>query len=67
MTEVIPGLIKTDMTEKARRDGIPPEKLAIEILANMNRDRIVLEGAKFPWAINQFCPKLVQKKILEGS
>lgn len=63
ITEVVPGLIKTNMTLKASEDGIEPDILAKEILGNLQKEQLVLRGAKFPWFLGQHFP-LILKKIL---
>jgi len=66
VVEVIPGLIKTTMTLKAKKVGIPPEELALEIVTNSDKETIVLKGARLAWILNKFISRFVQNKIMQG-
>ena len=65
VTEVVPGLIKTSMTENAAKKGIEPGVLAGQVLENLERDRIVLPGAKLPALFQRCFPTLFQKVTLK--
>ena len=66
VVEVIPGLIKTDMTVNSAEKGIDPDILAQEIGENLHKDRIVLQGAKFGWNVAQVFPGFVKSKLLKS-
>lgn len=66
VVEVIPGLIKTTMSAKAQERGVDPDLLAREIFEGSAKPRIVLTGAKFPWAISRVLPGVVRKKLLQS-
>lgn len=67
VTEVIPGLIKTTMTKKAQKDGVPPELLAKEIIKQQHKDLIILKGAKLPWSLSRIIPSFIENKIMKGN
>jgi len=64
VTEVIPGLIKTSLTKKAAEEGVEPSILARDIGENLNKDQVVLQGAKLGWYVSQFAPSFVKHKLL---
>ncbi|MDH3326954.1 MAG: SDR family NAD(P)-dependent oxidoreductase [Gammaproteobacteria bacterium] len=66
VTEVIPGLIKTNMTDNASKNGINPDVLAQEIGVNLNHDLIVLKSAKLGWMVSQLAPGFVKYKLLHS-
>lgn len=66
VTEVVPGLIKTSMTENGARKGVEPGVLASEILENLDRDRVVLRGAKLPVMLQRCFPTLFQQITLKS-
>ncbi len=67
VTEAIPGLIKTTMTKRAQKDGIPPELLAKEIIKQQHKDLIILKGAKLPWKLSRIIPSFIENKIMSGN
>ena len=60
VTEVIPGLIKTTMTEKASRKGVEPELLAEQILNSLQRDLVICRGARAGYLLNRLWPSILQ-------
>ncbi|MEZ5758639.1 MAG: SDR family oxidoreductase [Emcibacteraceae bacterium] len=65
VVEVIPGLIKTEMTKKASEKGLEPSLLAEFIFRNMDKDQIILPGARLAWLLAGFAPRLVKKIFLK--
>ncbi|MCB1053077.1 MAG: SDR family NAD(P)-dependent oxidoreductase [Acidobacteria bacterium] len=64
VTEVVPGLIRTEMTEQAAQKAVPPEQLAPLIYSNAHRDLIILPGARLAWRVHRFFPDLIKAKLL---
>lgn len=65
VTEIIPGLIKTDMTQEAQESGKDPRMLANIIVKRFDREQIILPGARLATALFRLWPSLLKKKLLK--
>ncbi|MGD8341719.1 MAG: SDR family NAD(P)-dependent oxidoreductase [Gammaproteobacteria bacterium] len=58
--EVIPGLIRTDMSPEGKANGSDPDELAGIISRRLPRRRLVLPGARVGWFIGSIAPGVLQ-------
>ncbi len=65
--EIIPGLIKTDMTSNAAKKGKEPDLLADIVIQKSHKDCIILPGARLAWFIAAFMPNFIRHKLLNGT
>ena len=63
VTEVIPGLIRTQLSEEAAQRGRLPAELARKIVADLSRERIVLPGARFAILLQRIAPALLSRVL----
>lgn len=63
VTEVIPGLIKTSMTQRASEKGVEPGILSKQILSQLQRDRILCKGAKLGYWLHRLWPALLERIV----
>lgn len=66
VVEVVPGLIKTKMTKNASEKGVEPSLLAEFIFRNMDKEMVILPGARLAWFLAGFAPGLIRKILLKG-
>ena len=60
VSEVIPGLIRTEMSPEGMSRGSDPDELAEIIVKRLPRRRMVLPGARAGWFIGNSAPRLLQ-------
>jgi len=61
--EVVPGLMRTDMTPEGKLAGHDPDELAAIILRRLPKRRLVLPGARIGWFLSSIAPGLLQRII----
>ena len=61
--EVVPGLMRTDMTPKGRQAGHDPDVLAQIIVRRLPRHRLVLPGARIGWFLGNVAPGFLQRLL----
>ncbi len=64
VSEIIPGLIKTDMSEKAKEKGVDPKVLADWIYTTRKGGVSIGPGARLGWWIQRIMPNVFAKLML---
>lgn len=64
VTEVIPGLMATDMQLDEAGKGVDPALIAVEIADKLHCDRVITRGARLAWWLYCTRPRLLQRMLL---
>ncbi len=64
VSEIIPGLIKTDMSEEAKEKGVDPKVLADWIYTTRKGGVCIGPGARLGWWIHRIIPNVFSKLML---